>query len=196
MEAKLSLWDRLARPIGSALIVLFSVVCVWLTFGFQVAENRASFWDRVLALPTTAENYFFDIRATTQFKTDQREENLVVVKLDEDALEAVGRWPWTRLKVAGLLDRLHSYGARAVALDVIFPEPESDAADGALAASIARFQEGDAGRAVIIGYGLALDVEDGAPEVPVDLGFSVVNGNIGNQTISGFRHVHRQNFVA
>lgn len=195
MEAKTTLWDRLARPIGSALLVLFGVTCLWLTFGFQVAENRANFWDRVLALPATAENYFFDIRAATQYKAGRKEENLVVVKLDENALEAVGRWPWTRSKVADLLDRLHAYGTRTVALDVIFPEPENDAADSALAAAIQRFQEGDAGRTVVIGYGLAIDPEDGTPEVPVDLGFSIMNGNIGNQVIAGFRHAHRQNFV-
>jgi CHASE2 domain-containing sensor protein len=55
-------------------------------------------------------------------------ERLALVDIDERSLTAVGRWPWSRDRLARLVDRLHVMGAAAIGLDIIFAEP--DAADG------------------------------------------------------------------
>jgi adenylate cyclase len=47
-----------------------------------------------------------------------------VVDIDEKSLKALGQWPWSRIKVAKLVDQLHSMGAAAVAFDIVFPEPD------------------------------------------------------------------------
>jgi adenylate cyclase len=61
---------------------------------------------------------------------------VVLVAVDEKSLAAEGRWPWPRARIAALVDALSRDGARVVALDVSFPEPESAEADAALAAAI------------------------------------------------------------
>jgi CHASE2 domain-containing sensor protein len=67
--------------------------------------------------------------------------DVVIVAIDDASLAELGRWPWSRRVHARLLERLQSYEARAVALDVIFAEPEREDADadGALAAAIAAY---------------------------------------------------------
>lgn len=45
-----------------------------------------------------------------------------VVLIDDDSLQAVGRWPWTRAQLAGLVDAAFAAGAKAVVLDLLLPE--------------------------------------------------------------------------
>ena len=63
-------------------------------------------------------------------------DDVVIVAIDDASLAGLGRWPWPRRVHAALLQRLRDAGARGVALDVIFTEPEADDATlaGALAA--------------------------------------------------------------
>ena len=55
----------------------------------------------------------------------RRPDDIVIVAIDDASLQQLGRWPWRRSLHAALLDRLHAAGARAVALDVVFTEPDS-----------------------------------------------------------------------
>lgn len=48
----------------------------------------------------------------------------VIVDIDERSLKAHGRWPWPRHRVAELLERLQASEPLAIALDMVFPEPE------------------------------------------------------------------------
>jgi adenylate cyclase len=63
---------------------------------------------------------------------------VVLAVVDEKSLDALGRWPWSRTRMAELVDALSRYGARVIAFDIGFLEPESAQADGALASAIAR----------------------------------------------------------
>jgi adenylate cyclase len=67
--------------------------------------------------------------------------------IDEKSLAAEGRWPWPRTKLAALVDALSRDGARVIAFDVSFPEPESDAGDRALADAMKRSKA-----KVVLGY--------------------------------------------
>ncbi len=49
---------------------------------------------------------------------------VVHVDLDDKALEHIGRWPWPRRKLAQLTEVLSDCGARAIALDIILPDPQ------------------------------------------------------------------------
>lgn len=65
---------------------------------------------------------------------------VVVVAIDDDSLQRLGRWPWSRQRHANLLDRLTESGAAVVGFDVLFSEAQTDspAADAALAAALQR----------------------------------------------------------
>ena len=70
----------------------------------------------------------------------------VVVDIDEESLARYGQWPWPRYRVAQLLERVRDLGASAVALDIVFAEP-----DRTSLSLIAREIERDLGVAVGLG---------------------------------------------
>lgn len=54
---------------------------------------------------------------------------ILIVDIDERSLLAEGQWPWSRYKLATLLERLNQAGAAVIALDMTFPEPELNPLD-------------------------------------------------------------------
>ncbi len=49
---------------------------------------------------------------------------VVVLTIDDRSLNEIGRWPWSREKVAHVIDQVFHYGAKSVAMDIIFAEPQ------------------------------------------------------------------------
>jgi adenylate cyclase len=62
---------------------------------------------------------------------------VVVVAIDNRSVKELGRWPWSRELTGRLVAAIRRQGARVIALDMVFAEPQSPAADGALARSVA-----------------------------------------------------------
>lgn len=70
------------------------------------------------------ENFAYDARLVFTMPRD-RDERIVIVDLDEKSLGAEGRWPWSRDKMARLMDRLFDhYQVGIVGFDVVFAEPD------------------------------------------------------------------------
>ena len=51
-----------------------------------------------------------------------KDARIVIVAIDEKSLEVEGHWPWTREKLAKMLEQLFNYGVAVVGFDVVFPE--------------------------------------------------------------------------
>jgi adenylate cyclase len=124
------------------------------------------------------------------------DERIVILDIDEKSLGKLGRWPWSRDKMAGLVDKLFGeYGIVMLGFDVVFAEPdvssgirslESLAKDGALKDNDAfksevdklkpsldydaRFARSLAGKPVVLGYYLSSEdnaEKNGALPTPV-----------------------------
>lgn len=54
---------------------------------------------------------------------------ILIVDIDEPSLQTEGQWPWSRYKLARLIERLHAAGAAVIAVDMSFPEPETHPLD-------------------------------------------------------------------
>lgn len=52
-------------------------------------------------------------------------ETIIIIDIDEKSLKELGQWPWSRDKVARLLQNLAEYGVGIVGLDVVFAEPDN-----------------------------------------------------------------------
>lgn len=104
---------------------------------------------------TALENSTYDLRMRIHADPASARKDIVLVEIDDSSLAAVepvfGRWPWPRAVHASLIDFLARAGARVIAYDVLFLEPDSRGAfaiggatmsgsssDAMLAASIAR----------------------------------------------------------
>ncbi len=51
-------------------------------------------------------------------------DDIVIVAIDDASLSELGRWPWSRRVHAELVQRLTDAGARIIALDILFAEPD------------------------------------------------------------------------
>jgi adenylate cyclase len=60
-------------------------------------------------------------RSAHRFQTSGR---VVIVDLDERSLARFGRWPWPRVQLARLLQKIEALGAASVGIDMIFAEPD------------------------------------------------------------------------
>lgn len=51
---------------------------------------------------------------------------VVLAAIDEKSMQVEGRWPWPRAKIAALVDALSRDGAKVIAFDVTFSEPDEN----------------------------------------------------------------------
>lgn len=73
-------------------------------------------------------------------------DDIVIVAIDDQSLDAVGRWPWPRSRLADLIARVGQARPRAIGVDILLIEPDIAHPEGdrALAAAIAQ-----AGRVIL-----------------------------------------------
>lgn len=130
------------RPPLAALFASVAVVIIALLFSGATAAVDLRAYDLLLTpLPSTA-----------------TASPVAVVAIDDASIAALGQWPWPRAVMARLIDRLRDLGAAAIAIDVLFADPERSgreteadpSPDARLAEAIGR------GR-VVLGYALAFD---------------------------------------
>lgn len=84
----------------------------------------------------TLENKSLDWRFRTFTQPERANHDIVIIALDDtsfdsqDMIDNFGRWPWRRQLYAGLVHYLHEWGARVIALDLMFqgadPHPGDD----------------------------------------------------------------------
>ena len=79
-----------------------------------------------------------DARFAVRGPQPARVRKLLIVAIDPETLDALGRFPIRRRYYAQALDRLRRDGARLVALDVQFTEPSDSSDDDALIAGLRR----------------------------------------------------------
>lgn len=97
-----------ALPFGLGLTVLF----LWLGFA------RLEFIDAL-------ELKLYDMRMKLT-QEPQAASDIVLVDIDDDSIEKLGRWPWPRSLVAKTLDKLHAAGPKLIGLNILFSEAEEN----------------------------------------------------------------------
>jgi len=117
--------SRLGRSIGRRfLLEWIATGCLAIAF-----VALSSSW----RLTASLDHFVYDDFLAMSAKTVSND--IVVVEIDDDSIEALGRWPWPRSVHARLIDALARSGAAAIVYDVLFTEPGAD--DPALARAIA-----------------------------------------------------------
>ena len=87
--------------------------------------------------------------------------DIVLVKIDDQSLRDVGRWPWPRRDLARLLDQLTRAGAKRTFFDLTFYDPTTPADDRIFSQSLQR--SGSAVLAIATRHGPNGDLVDSAP---------------------------------
>lgn len=71
------------------------------------------------------ENAYYDLRLIVRGPLKPLDK-VVLAAIDERSLDEIGRWPWPRTRIAEVVDRLTEYGAKVIAFDITFPEPDNN----------------------------------------------------------------------
>lgn len=66
------------------------------------------------------------IRAASDIKPS---DSIAIIDIDDKSLQAIGRWPWPRKKVAELVNTLSEQNPAVMAFDIFFPEKERNLAE-------------------------------------------------------------------
>jgi adenylate cyclase len=96
-----------------------------LLIGFSITILMAIFMFIELSPLETLEENLYDYRFIIR-GTVQPLEDIVIAAIDEKSLERLGRWPWTRDKIAQLVKRLTEEGAEIIVFDIILSEGEKN----------------------------------------------------------------------
>lgn len=96
---------------------LLGIVLTLLMLIPLVQHNRPELLERF-------EADLYDLRLQ-QFLQDEQDPRIVIVDIDEASLAEQGRWPWSRITLALLLDRLFDdYGVAITGFDMLFAEAD------------------------------------------------------------------------
>lgn len=135
---------RIFKYFGISLIVLFCAFSI-------VTSTNEKDYDRgyqksfLQTYASLFEDRFFDFRMKSTIDKNKKDDRLVLAAIDDHSLNKIGRWPWTRTKHAEVINKLKTFGAKILAFDVFYSEPEvacnTESPDNILAASIKSFQE-------------------------------------------------------
>lgn len=109
---------RSAMLIGLLLTVLFAILLVLKPSWLERIENNTY-------------DYRFKLRGPLS-----NPDAVVIAAIDEKSIARLGRWPWSRDRLAQLVDKLSDYGAEIVVFDIILSEKEAH--DRRLAQSLER----------------------------------------------------------
>ena len=188
-------YDKWLRPVGAFLLVTLGLVCLLLSFFMREGSNgQDNFIHRLLFSAAKVENWFYDSRTTRFYQHPQKSPHLVIAEINDESLNKIGRWPWSRKTIAKIINNLNDYGAKTIMFDVIFPEPESEEADSALADSIKKFNTSGERKSVILGYGITDDANQSV-KIPDELQLSQISGHTGTSPMAGPNFVDKFNFV-
>jgi len=164
---------RFAKALGVVGIVLFCALSI--IIGLIARDINHYETRELLSYASSLENKFYDFRMkkVLQFDPEKRDQNLVLVKVDDESLQKINSWPIPRENWAKALNNLKSYGAKIVAFDVFFPEKANacvgDDPDDKFASAIESFQDKE-GNKVIMAYTTQSNKSTAVfQEVPEDL---------------------------
>ncbi|MEX0619278.1 MAG: adenylate/guanylate cyclase domain-containing protein, partial [Pseudohongiellaceae bacterium] len=110
---------------GKRLPILLGLLCTVLVVGLHVGT-----FSTVDRLMQRLEFLIYDQRLALMPKPEVPPENrIVIVDLDERSLQAEGQYPWNRIKVGQLVEKLRDNGVLVVGFDITFPEPDRNIRD-------------------------------------------------------------------
>jgi adenylate cyclase len=83
-----------------------------------------------------SKTYDLRLRLRAAVRKQPLHRDILIVSIDEKSLAEMGRWPWRRDVMAGLVRQVAAGKPRVIGIDIVFSEPESAETDQALADAV------------------------------------------------------------
>lgn len=150
---------RWIQYIGIFLIISFSTVSIFQAFYLREIDTLGDNSSFIKNYSTFFEDRFFDLRMKlTLPSSDVQDNRIVLAAIDDESLNHIGRWPWPRFRLADLIKKLDTFGAKIIGFDVFLSEPElackgETSNDVLLANQIRDFQK-TPGKKIILPYSI------------------------------------------
>ncbi len=120
--------EKLQSPISIG-VTLTSFFC-FIAFQFYSIQNN-------IEIQESKNNFLYQIiqvidQKTTDFRFRMRgqqntdAEKIAILAIDDESINQIGRWPWSREKIAFLIDQVMNQGAKALGFDMVFSEHQED----------------------------------------------------------------------
>ncbi len=111
-------WSKYFSSTDAVARVSMGLVAVAFFIVHEIADEPIEFLKRLELIA-----YDTRLKATLPNNPDSR---VVIIDIDEKSLQAEGRWPWSRNKMAQLVRRtFDDYGIKVMGFDVFFAEPDT-----------------------------------------------------------------------
>ena len=134
---------RIFQYFGLLIIITFCAVSIFLSTNAREINSFAN-QSFIYNYASFFEDRFFDLRMKMTINKETKDNRLVLAAIDDRSLSKIGRWPWSRVEIVKLIEKLNTFGAKVVAFDVFFSEPELacnvESPDALLAETIKKFQ--------------------------------------------------------
>jgi len=121
-EVLQSWWRHRVSFLISVLVTFFALALYYFTF---VGERPTPIFNFIQRLEFASLDTRFRYRPRSATPIDPR---IVIVDIDQHSQEVLGKWPFSRVYFAKMLDALREDGAKVAAFDVTFSKPDQSAA--------------------------------------------------------------------
>ncbi|HVO56173.1 MAG TPA: CHASE2 domain-containing protein [Dongiaceae bacterium] len=121
-ELLVSWWQHRASFLISLGITLLALTVYYFTF---FGESPAAIFNFLQRFEYSSLDTRFRYRSPAATPIDPR---IVIVDIDQHSQEVLGKWPFSRVHFAHLLDALHEDQAKVAAFDVTFSKPDQSSA--------------------------------------------------------------------
>jgi adenylate cyclase len=159
--------SKIIQYTGVCFIILFCAISIFFSLAQRDIENVD--YQDIMSYTSFFEDRFYDLRMKLTQDETKVDDRIVLAAIDDDSITKIGRFPWSRGVWQEVIDKLQNYGAKVIAFDVFFSEPErvcnAKSPDIIMSEAIKRFQSVP-GKSVIIPYSLTDYVQDGFEEFP------------------------------
>ncbi len=122
----------LYSPFMLGLVVTFSIAYVafqyYSHYQDSIYKGESAFFDLLRDAHQKSIDYRLLMRGEVKGHPD-----VAILAIDEASLDQEGRWPWPREKIGRVVEKTIGYGAKVIAFDIIFAEPDSNSAKPTLA---------------------------------------------------------------
>jgi adenylate cyclase len=120
ISAFFKLWWRHRISFAISMVVTLTGLAIY--FATFVGERPMPMFDFISRLEFDSYDLRFQLRG--RWKPDPR---IIIVGIDQHTEEELGHWPFSKHYFAQLVDTLHEDGARVVAFDITFFQPDTTA---------------------------------------------------------------------
>ncbi len=121
-ELLLSWWQHRVSFLISLAITISALALYFFTF---FGESPTPIFNFLQRLEYSSLDTRFRYRSPSSTAVDPR---IVIVDIDQRSQEVLGKWPFSRVHFADLLDALHEGQAKVAAFDVTFSKPDQSSA--------------------------------------------------------------------